>query len=60
MTVLLLAALDKQPRNLKGAVEKAVATLQAVLQATVKAAGQSAFTSERDAKVRHSSLRPQP
>ncbi|EIE20641.1 pyridoxal kinase [Coccomyxa subellipsoidea C-169] len=60
MTVLLLAALDKQPRNLKGAVEKAVATLQAVLQATVKAAGQSAFTSERDAKVRHNSLRPQP
>lgn len=51
MTVLLLAALDRQPRNLKGAVEKAVAILQAVLQATVKAAGQSAFAVERNAKV---------
>jgi hypothetical protein len=51
MTVLLLAALDRQPRNLKGAVEKAVATLQAMLQATVKAAGQSAFAAERTAKV---------
>lgn len=51
MTVLLLAALDRQPRNLKGAVEKAVAILQAMLQATVKAAGQSAFAVERNAKV---------
>ena len=51
MTVLLLASLDKQPNNLKGAVEKSVATLQAVLSATVKAAGESAFTKERDAKV---------
>lgn len=52
MTVLLLAALDMQPNNLMAAVERAVASLQAVLQATVKAAGESAFTATRDAKVK--------
>ncbi|BDA42154.1 Pyridoxal kinase [Coccomyxa sp. Obi] len=51
LTALLLAQLDKQPRNLKAAVESAVASLQGVLQATVKAAGESAFANERDAKV---------
>ncbi|CAL8468163.1 g7702 [Coccomyxa elongata] len=51
LTVLLLARLDRQPRNLKAAVESAVASLQAVLQATVKAAGESAFAKERDAQV---------
>lgn len=49
--MLLLARLDSQPRNLKAAVESAVASLQAVLQATMKAAGESAFAKERDAKV---------
>jgi hypothetical protein len=53
MTVLLLAWLDRHPRNLKHAVEKAVAALQAVLQATARAAGEAAFTKERDAKVPH-------
>ena len=51
MTVLLLAWLDRHPRNLKRAVEKAVAALQGVLQATARAAGEAAFTKERDAKV---------
>ena len=51
MTALLLAWLDKHPRSLKTAVEKAVAGLQAVLQATVKSAGDSAFAADRDAKV---------
>lgn len=51
LTALLLAQLDKQPRNLKAAVEVAISSLQAVLQATVKAAGESAFAKERDARV---------
>ena len=58
LTVLLLARLDRQPRNLKAAVESAVASLQAVLQATVKAAGESAFATERDAKVLYRFLTP--
>lgn len=51
MTALLLAWLDKHPSNLKAAVEKAVAGLQGILQATAKAAGNAAFAKERDAKV---------
>lgn len=51
LTALLLAELDKQPRNLIAAVEGAIASLQGVLQATIEAAGESAFAKERDAKV---------
>ena len=51
MTVLLLAWLDAHPHNLQHAVEKAVAALQGVLQATAEAAGDAAFAKERDAKV---------
>ena len=48
---LLLANLDKNPGQLKIAVEKALASLQAVLQATMQAAGDAAFAEVRDAKV---------
>ena len=58
MTVLLLAWLDAHPHNLKHAVEKAVAALQGVLQATAEAAGDAAFTKERDAKVRAAAFSP--
>ena len=51
ITVLLLAFLDKNPGQLKNAVERALASLQAVLQATVKASGDAAFAKVRDAKV---------
>lgn len=57
MTALLLAWLDKHPHSLKVAVEKAVAGLQAVLQATVESAGQSAFAADREAKVNALALR---
>ncbi len=49
--VLLLANLDKHPGQLKTAVEKSLASLQGILQATVKAAGEAAFATVRDAKV---------
>lgn len=51
IVVLLLANLDKNPGQLKTAVEKALASLQAVLQATMQAAGDAAFAEVRDAKV---------
>ena len=46
-----MAWMDKHPGNLKAAVEKAVAGLQGILQATAKAAGDAALAKERDAKV---------
>lgn len=49
--VLLLANLDKHPGQLKTAVEKSLASLQGILQATLKAAGDAAFAEVRDAKV---------
>lgn len=49
LTALLLAWLHRQPRDLKSAVEKAVAGLQTVLQDTVKYS--KGFDGERDAKV---------
>jgi len=51
IVALLLANLDKNPGQLKIAVEKALASLQAVLQATMRAAGDAAFAEVRDAKV---------
>lgn len=58
LTVLLLARLDKEPGRLKSAVERALASLQAVLQATRQAAGDAAFAKDRDAKVSRSELSP--
>ncbi len=49
--VLLLANLDKHTGQLKTAVERSLASLQGILQATVKAAGDAAFATVRDAKV---------
>ena len=49
--VLLLANFDKHPGQLKLAVENSLASLQGILQATVKAAGDAAFATVRDAKV---------
>ena len=49
--VLLLANIDKHPGQLKLAVESSLASLQGILQATVKAAGDAAFATVRDAKV---------
>jgi hypothetical protein len=51
VTVLLLAFLDKYPGQLKTAVERALASLQGVLQATIQASGNAAFARVRDGKV---------
>lgn len=56
LTALLMAWMDKHPSNLKAAVEKAVAGLQGVLQATAEAAGDAASAKERDSKVHTASL----
>ena len=57
LTALLMAWMDKHPSNLKAAVEKAVAGLQGILQATAKAAGDAAVAKERDSKVRDANSR---
>ena len=49
--MLLLAMLDRRPGSLKTALEKALASLQAILQATVEAAGDAAFAKDRDSQV---------
>lgn len=52
MTTLLLARLHERPDNLRGAVEAAVAGLQAVLQRTVEAAGDAARSKAGTPEVR--------
>ena len=51
MTALLLANLHKDPGNMAHAVEKALASLQAVLQASAEASGDSAHMKERTSQV---------
>ena len=51
MTALLLANLHKDPGNMAHAVEKALASLQAVLQASAEASGDSAHMKERTSPV---------
>lgn len=52
MAALLLARLHERPRNLRGAVEAAVAALQAIMQATVAAAGDAAHATKPSAEAR--------
>lgn len=54
MTALLLAHIDEEPRNLVSAVEKAVASVQGVLQTTMDSAGASAPPSDKSAAAARS------
>jgi hypothetical protein len=51
MTALLLAWLEKHPRNLRHAVESALAGLQGVLQRTHEMSGLTSGTTEKTAEV---------
>lgn len=51
MTALLLANLYKDPSNMQHAVEQAIASLQAVLQASAEVSGPAAQSRERSAEV---------
>ncbi len=51
MTALLLANLYKDSSNMQHAVEQAIASLQAVLQASAEVSGPAAHSRERSAEV---------
>jgi pyridoxal/pyridoxine/pyridoxamine kinase len=51
MTALLLAWLEKHPRNLRHAVESALAGLQGVLQRTHEMSGLTSGATEKTAEV---------
>ena len=51
MTALLLANLYKDSSNMQHAMEQAIASLQAVLQASAEVSGPAAHSRERSAEV---------